>query len=217
MSATRLLVLGVVRMHGRAHGYLVGCELVSWGAEEWANVKWGSIYHALKQAASEGLLRAIKVEKWPGRTDYELTTRGEAEFLRLLRDALRLPYHHPDTIGAGLVLLPALSRNEAIALLRERLGVLEAERDDVAMLLEPGAGGRPAHARELFGLWDSLISSGAAWTRGLIERLEGGAYVMAGEGDHSVGSPDAESAPTPPGKKRKSPIELNLRVQFNLD
>jgi DNA-binding PadR family transcriptional regulator len=193
MSATRLLVLGVVRMHGRAHGYLVGSELVSWGAEEWANVKWGSIYHALKQAAAEGLLRAIKVEKWPGRTDYEMTKKGEAEFFRLLRDALRRPYHHPDTIGAGLVLLPALSRSEAIALLRERLGVLEAERADVAMLLEPRTRGRPAHARELFGLWDAQYSSGAAWTRGLIERLEGGAYVMAGEADRASGSPDCGS------------------------
>ncbi|OLT29722.1 hypothetical protein BJF83_10045 [Nocardiopsis sp. CNR-923] len=35
MSATRLLVLGVVRMHGRAHGYRVGRELMSWGADAW--------------------------------------------------------------------------------------------------------------------------------------------------------------------------------------
>ncbi len=38
MSATRLLVLGVVRMYGQAHGYRVGRELMSWGVEEWANV-----------------------------------------------------------------------------------------------------------------------------------------------------------------------------------
>lgn len=43
MSTTRLLVLGVVAGHGTTHGYTVHSELVSWGADGWANVKWGSI------------------------------------------------------------------------------------------------------------------------------------------------------------------------------
>lgn len=59
VSATRLLVLGVV------HGYRVGADLLSWGAGQWANVKWGSIYHALRQATRAGFLR-----------DHELTERG---------------------------------------------------------------------------------------------------------------------------------------------
>jgi hypothetical protein len=32
----------------RVHGYRVGHDPLSWGAGEWANVKWGSIYHALR-------------------------------------------------------------------------------------------------------------------------------------------------------------------------
>ena len=48
VSATRLLVLGVVRGSGHMHGYRVGADLLSWGAGEWANVKWGSIYRALR-------------------------------------------------------------------------------------------------------------------------------------------------------------------------
>jgi DNA-binding PadR family transcriptional regulator len=81
MSATRLLVLGVVRGYGRAHGYLVGNDLLSWGADEWANVKRGSIHHALEQLTKDEFLR----EGWvaPGRTDHEVTERGEAEFMRL--------------------------------------------------------------------------------------------------------------------------------------
>ena len=51
MSATRLLVLGVVRTHGQAHGYLVNAELESWGAEKWAGLKSGSIYQSLRQLA----------------------------------------------------------------------------------------------------------------------------------------------------------------------
>ncbi|MFK4273910.1 PadR family transcriptional regulator, partial [Streptomyces milbemycinicus] len=46
MSAIRLLVLGAVRQHGRAHGYQVRNDLEFWGAHEWSNAKPGSIYHA---------------------------------------------------------------------------------------------------------------------------------------------------------------------------
>jgi DNA-binding PadR family transcriptional regulator len=172
-----LLVLGVVRGYGRAHGYLIGNDLLSWGAGEWANVKWGSIYHALKQLTKSGFL----IEEWqkPSRTDYVLTERGEEEFRRLLGDAITRPEHRPDLLGAGLALLPALSRDEAITLLEGRLAALEAARD--AALAERRVPGRPGHVQELFGLWEHNADSGIAWTRGLVERLRAGAHPMAGE------------------------------------
>ncbi|MBB5953552.1 DNA-binding PadR family transcriptional regulator [Saccharothrix tamanrassetensis] len=177
MSATRLLVLGVVRGYGRAHGYLIGNDLMSWGAGEWANVKWGSIYHALKQLTKDGCLTDETVP--PARTDYVLTAKGEQEFRRLLRDALRRPETRPDMLAAGLALLPSLTRADAVALLHERLAALESRRDTAR---EQAAGwGEPAHVRELFGLWEHTAGSGVAWTRGLLERLEAGAYPMAGD------------------------------------
>ena len=36
-------------------------------------------------------------------------------------------------------------------------------------------------------MWVHSADSGAVWTRGLIERIEGGAYVFAGEGEPFVG------------------------------
>jgi DNA-binding PadR family transcriptional regulator len=177
VSATRLLVLGVVRGYGRAHGYRVGNDLLSWGAGEWANVKWGSIYHALRRLTADGFL--LDHDEVPGRTDYELTERGEAEFQRLLRDALRRPNPRPDLVGAALAMLPSLPRADAIGLLRERLTALEDERDKARAQVEGWTD--PPHVRELFGLWQHTAAGGAEWTRGLIERLEGGAYPMAGE------------------------------------
>ncbi len=38
MSATRLLVLGAVRIFQPAHGYLVRRELLSWDVENWAAI-----------------------------------------------------------------------------------------------------------------------------------------------------------------------------------
>lgn len=137
VSATRLLVLGVVRGYGRAHGYLVGTDLISWGADGWANVKWGSIYHALRTMADAGLLRDYG--DVPGRTEYELTERGEAEYLRLLREAVRRPQSRPDQLGAALAMLPSLPRDEAVRLLRERLTALEETRDKAQTELDARA------------------------------------------------------------------------------
>ena len=177
MSATRLLVLGVVRGYGRAHGYLIGNDLMSWGADVWANVKWGSIYHALKQGVKAGQLR----EDWtvPGRTDYELTEKGEHEFQRLLADALRKPDPRPDMLAAGLAMLPALTRQHALALLDLRLALQQGVRKEADAQLT----GRqePLHVRELYRLRIRNAADDMAWTRGLIDRLQAGEYAMAGE------------------------------------
>jgi DNA-binding PadR family transcriptional regulator len=179
MSATRLLVLGVVRGFGRAHGYLIRAELVRWGAESWANIKWGSLYHALRKLAEEGLLTATDVDEVAGRVDYEITARGEAEFFRLLKAALREPDPRPDMLAAGLSLLPALSRAEAIDLLEVRHRTLRTAQDEYRH--QNDSWDKDPHIRELFGLWTHTAAGGAKWTRQMIQRLRSGAYLMAGE------------------------------------
>jgi DNA-binding PadR family transcriptional regulator len=186
VSATRLLVLGAIRGFGRAHGYLVRQELVSWGADRWAHIKWGSLYHALRKLTDEELLRATEIAEWPGRVDYELTAAGEAEFFQLLRAALRDPSPRPDTLAAGLSLLPALTRAEAIALLRQRLNTLERSRDEVQQRIRCWTE-EPPHVQELFGLWAHTAARGAEWTRGMITRLQTGKYHLAGEPDATFG------------------------------
>ena len=189
MSASRLLVLGAVRQHGRAHGYQVRNDLEYWGAHEWSNAKPGSIYHALKQLTKAG---SLTEDTLATRTEYEITAHGEQEFQRLLRNALRRPEHRPDMLGAGLALLPALPRQDAIALLCQRLTALQAERDDACAQLRKSHG--PEHVGELYTLWGQSAQSGADWTRGLLSRLEAGDYVMAGEPGNHFGEPPARLA-----------------------
>jgi DNA-binding PadR family transcriptional regulator len=191
MSAIRLLVLGAVRQHGRAHGYQVRNDLEFWGAHEWSNAKPGSIYHALKQMAKQGLLVAHDIAPstagGPPRTEYELTDAGEAEYFRLLRWALTAHDEKPDVLTAGVGFIVDLPRGEAIGLLRRRVAALEEWSAEVVRHWTPG--GAPeewGHIGEIMKLWVHTATSGAQWTRGLIERLEGGAYVMAGEGERSV-------------------------------
>ncbi|TDC21575.1 PadR family transcriptional regulator [Streptomyces sp. 8K308] len=192
MSVIRLLVLGAVRQHGRAHGYQVRNDLEFWGAHEWSNAKPGSIYHALKQMAKQGLLIAHETAPSPAggppRTEYELTDAGEEAYLDLLRESLRAHDQRIDVLTAGVGLIVDLPREEAIELLRERVAALDGWREEVEKHWMPPRETPTewGHIGEVMRLWLENSRTQAEWTRGLIDRLSAGAYVMADEGERSV-------------------------------
>ncbi|MFC9496123.1 PadR family transcriptional regulator [Streptomyces sp. NPDC056975] len=192
MSAIRLLVLGAVRQHGRAHGYQVRNDLEYWGAHEWSNAKPGSIYHALKQMAKQGFLVAHEIAPstagGPPRTEYEITDKGTEEFLTLLREALVTYDQKPDILSAALGFIVDLPRREAVELLRRRVDGIEEWRRAVTEYYTPEDGPeRLGHIGEIMNFWVHSADTGAEWTRGLIGRIEGGAYTFAGEGESFVG------------------------------
>ncbi|MER5887445.1 PadR family transcriptional regulator [Streptomyces sp. NPDC001941] len=192
MSAIRLLVLGAVRQHGRAHGYQVRNDLEFWGAHEWSNAKPGSIYHALKQMAKQGLLVAHEIAPstagGPPRTEYEITADGTEEYLALLRRALTVHDQRTDVLSAALGFIVDLPRAEAVTLLRERVRGMEEWRATVTGYYTPVEGPESlGHIGEIMRMWVDSAEFGATWTRGLIDRIEGGAYTFAGEGEPFVG------------------------------
>jgi DNA-binding PadR family transcriptional regulator len=195
LSATRLLVLGVVRMYGHAHGYQVRRELLTWSADKWANVAPGSIYHALKKMTAESLLAEAGSDagQGPDRTAYRLTEDGETEFQLLLAkylaesdDSAQGAYR----LAAAVTFLPALPRAKAISLLRHRTTQLDGQRASARDLLENGTGwGQPEHVGELYRLWLASMDATDTWLRELVARLESGGYVMADDGEAAFGTP----------------------------
>jgi len=198
VSATRLLVLGVVRMHGVAHGYLVCRELLTWSADKWGNAAPGSIYHALQQMAREKLLEKVPGEegrRGPNRTAYRLTEDGETQFQLLLArglseggDGAQDAY----ALAASVTFLTALPRARAISLLRHRVAMLEGQQSSAAsMLTHSTSWSQPPHVNELYRLWEFSLRSTLDWTRQLIERLEAGEYVMADDDEAAFGAPSS--------------------------
>lgn len=190
MSVVRLLVLGVVRGRGRAHGYAVRRELLSWRVETWTEVKPGSIYHALRQLTKQGKIREAGTEEsgeGPGRTLYELTREGEAEFRELLEAALSS--FRLEDLGAGVAFIQALPRRRAIELLKAQHR-RATETSDGLQGLVPAFPRRdePPHTRDLLALWSGAITATAGWTEGLIRYLESGGYTMADDEEGDVRS-----------------------------
>lgn len=142
--------------------------------------------------AKQGLLLAHETAPstagGPPRTEYEITERGDEEYFTLLRAALTSYDQKPDVLSAALGGMVDLERAEAVALLKERVAGLEAWRATVTEYYTPEAGPQSiGHIGEIMNMWVHSADAGAEWTRGLIARIEGGAYTFAGEGEPFVG------------------------------
>ncbi len=186
MSAVRMLVLGAIRAHGRAHGYQVRTDLESWGAHEWSTATSGSVYHALKAMTGQGLLIAHETAPseagGPPRIEYELTEAGEQAYLDMLRSALSSHDPRLDLLAAAVGLIEALPRAEAISLLRQRADAMAEWRDTITAEVPAGTDlDTWGPVGEVLGLWLHTAESRADWTKRLIRRLEEGAFTMAGE------------------------------------
>src|SRR4051812_38749642 len=134
-SNTRLLVLGVVRIFQPVHGYDVRRELLSWQANEWANVAPGSIYNALKSMARDGLLEVVgtnTVGGRPERTTYKLTSDGEHEFQNLLRRGIWTVEEPLDPLLPPLSFMWAMTRPELISALQNRIAVIQGRLKGIA-------------------------------------------------------------------------------------
>jgi DNA-binding PadR family transcriptional regulator len=186
MSATRLLVLGAVRILQPVHGYQVRRELVSWRLEERANVKPGSIYGALRTLERDGAIAVHAREsdsQRPDRTTYVITPEGEKEFQLLLREAWWAVKPPVEPFIPALTLMPFLPREELVRALGARIAALEAQVEALGFMratIKDGATGEegeiPEHVREICDFMTARDRGELEWARECQRRLRAGAY-----------------------------------------
>jgi len=190
-SATRLLVLGAIRIMQPVHGYDVRRELLTWRLEELANVKPGSIYSAIRTLEKDGCLAVHSrdsEESRPERTRYVLTAEGEKEFQLMLREAWWTVRAPTEPLIPALTLMIFMPRPELIRALQARINQLEASAESVAFVrasIRDGATGEsgeiPEHVREILDFVMARSRADAEWSRAFQKRLRDGDYRFVGE------------------------------------
>lgn len=185
-QSTRLLVLGCVRIFQPVHGYDVRRELLSWRAEEWANISPGSIYNQLKSCTRDGLLEVVgtgAVGGRPERTMYKLTTEGESEIANLLREAWWTVKTPLDALMPALSFLSFLDRKELQAALKHRIAQIDGMRRHLQFSINDvrNVESKPAHVAEMLRLMDARIAAEVGWAESLLAKLAKGEYETADE------------------------------------
>ena len=193
MSATRLLVLGVVRTL-RAGARLPGpARTAVVGRGRLGECRAGSIYHAMKKLAKDRYLTEVGNEEGgagPERVVYALTEDGETEFRQLLAKALSATRYDAEETFASIAFMTALPRAQAIGLLVSGCGRWRTACPELRRLAgHPDDMGKPAHVLELFRHWRYSADAEVRWTKELIGRLEAGEYVMADDSPEHFGRP----------------------------
>jgi DNA-binding PadR family transcriptional regulator len=193
------MVLGLLRMAGPLHGYEVRRELLSWGSAEWANVQPGSIYHALRKMAEEGLLTEAGTEQVgarPARITYEITAKGEAEFQTLLRSYWWRTESSKDPFLAAFSFVPELPREEAVAALRTRAKQLRSTADGLRASMESGwiRRSKPAHVSWMFELWIARSEGEIAWCERVADLIESGVSYLPDECEPGEAGGDRRSS-----------------------
>jgi DNA-binding PadR family transcriptional regulator len=174
MSA-RLFVLGVLNER-EAHGYEMKEIARTWNLNLWADIGYGSIYHALGAMEDEGLIQEVAVEQAgarPPRSVYRITERGRDAFRELLRETCRFGYQEKHPINLALTFIAQFPPEERVALLEERLRRLEesfriiAERREKLRHLEAEAPSAITTLDHDLGHREFEIR----WTRSLLEQV----------------------------------------------
>ncbi|MBB4696770.1 PadR family transcriptional regulator [Paractinoplanes abujensis] len=176
MSATRMMILGLVQWMEPVHGYDVRRELLSWNADKWANVQPGSIYHALRKMTEEGLLHEVTTEQVgarPARTTYGITDKGKAEFQSLLRQGWWNLSPGVDPFMAAFSFLPALPPAESAAALRNRATQLRAGQQQLeAATKADWADNKPIYVSWLWERSIMMAEAEIAWCERTAKRIE---------------------------------------------
>lgn len=184
MWQTRLLILGLVRWLQPVHGYQVQRELLSWRVQDWAQIKGGSIYHALKKLTQDGCLEIVgtaQVDNRPTRTSYRITAAGEDEFHSTLREKLWSVDAQDANFWIAWSFVNVLSHHEAAAMLRHRATVLsqileklQSWIDDSNPTDPTSANFLPMHVKRAQMLRCDVLFAGIAWCEETAKEAETG-------------------------------------------
>jgi len=160
------------------HPYEMGVLLKQRRKEESIKFRYGSLYTVIDLLLGRGCIAARETEREgrrPERTVYEITAAGLDELHAWMVDLIGQPAKEYPRFEAALCLLPVLPPDEALALLRRRLELIE---DDAAVLArqieQVGAANFPA----LFLIESeyrlAMIKAEQQFVAELVRRIESG-------------------------------------------
>jgi DNA-binding PadR family transcriptional regulator len=173
-----LAVLGVLAQRPM-HRYEIATTIREQGKDGDMAVKWGSLYTVVGGLERRGLVEATGTDREgarPERTTYRITAAGRHEMADWTRELLASPEREPSRFAAGLSMLGALAPDEALALLRDRLGRLDARIAEQ----RAAVAGWTSTVPRLFLVEDeygvAMLQAEADWLRALLAEFDDAAF-----------------------------------------
>ena len=173
--STRLFILGILNERD-SHGYDLRQIAEHWNLNEWADISYGALYHALTTLQRERLVEQVGVEQVgerPPRAVFRITEPGRIAFRQALREAATGEFRVRHPVNLALVFLAELPPPERADLLRERLRRLEERHGKVTQVRHSLQHLEASAPSALAALEHDLghLAFEIAWTRQLLEQV----------------------------------------------
>jgi DNA-binding PadR family transcriptional regulator len=161
------------------HPYEMVSTMRERGKHESVRLRYSSLYSVVGALEREGLIaprETVREGRRPERTIYEITGAGREEFLTWLRELLREPVKEYTQFAAGLSFLAGLLPEEAIALLGERVQLLEQETGEMRSRLDDVVEQYDLPRLFLIESEHELMLREAEleWVRGIVKQMKAG-------------------------------------------
>ena len=173
MTNAELAILSLIAEKD-CHGYEIESLIEERGLREWTEIGFSSIYYLLKKLEKKKWITGKVVRQaGPGRSRvvYHISAAGWKALRASTLEALSVPHRTTSPMQVGLANLPAVSKDEALAALRqqseglsEHQGRLQARRESQQPL--------PFFVNTMFDLALIKITTELDWLDQFIKQLE---------------------------------------------
>jgi DNA-binding PadR family transcriptional regulator len=158
--------------------YELASVLRATGKEQTIKINWGALYTVVQNLERHGLIKEAGTTRQggrPERTAYAITDTGRVEMHDWLCELLRDPQKEYPLFATALSLVGALSPDEAVEMLEQRLIALDTEIAAQQAELD----GLRGHVGRLFLIENEYLSAlrqaETAWVRSLLADIRSGA------------------------------------------
>lgn len=169
-----VVVLGLL-VERPMHPYEMVQTAVARREDRLANIRAGSMYHAVGRLEAQGLIAVegvLRAGNRPERTVYAITDDGRSAYHAAVRTMLVSPSTEYPQLYMALALAHDLPRDEAVQLIDERIAAMRAEYDELSQTASEAT---EAGVPEMFfldgGCRLATLRSQIDWLADLSERL----------------------------------------------
>ncbi|HON15725.1 MAG TPA: PadR family transcriptional regulator [Spirochaetota bacterium] len=131
-----ITILGLL-MEGNLYGYEIKKKIVE-RLEDYVDIKFGSIYYAIKKSVDNGWVKRVGTEKESGNPEryvYEILPAGKKHYKRLLKQYFDTNFIHFD-IDIVLMFLDYLSEEQKEQFYEERITLVKEKIDQIKKKIE---------------------------------------------------------------------------------
>ncbi len=163
-----ITILGLL-MEENLYGYEIKKKIVE-RLEDYVDIKFGSIYYAIKKAVDNGWVKRVGTEKDSGNPEryiYEILPNGKKHYKRLLKQYFDKTLIHFD-IDIVLMFINYLADDQKQQFIEQRMGLIKEKLDGIKKKIdtEKGQGGEQSY-REIYTYLEHHLKAELSWLKSL--------------------------------------------------